>query len=166
MARDYFGTSFLAIPARVARMSFRIDFYDETVELDARPEAIGALLEDVEGWPSWSRGVTRGFRKGSRTDWRVGLMIGFVPKFLGLVPIQAPVIEYEANRRMYWGVKNPLATMVHGFSIESIGPDRSRVRHSEYAEGALGIGARPLRATIEKFDRDWTEDLVAYFAKK
>ena len=83
-----------------------------------------------------------------------------MPDFIPL-PIVTSVIGYEKDRLVEWGIRTPLATMVHRFEFEPLGEGRSTVRHHEYARGLLAILARPLKGKIEAFDRQFAKDMEA-----
>jgi hypothetical protein len=143
---------------------FRIDFFDATDEIDATAEQVFALLLDVARWPTWATGVTRGWQRPPG-PLQVGARIGFVPRFLR-VPLEAPVIDFEQDRRLAWGIRAPFAEMVHGLTIEPLPGGRCRVRHHEHADGLLGLVTRPLAQQIRRFDRNFSDDLSIHFATR
>jgi hypothetical protein len=142
----------------------RIDFIDATDDIDATAEDVFALLLDVDRWPTWATGVSRAWRR-PRGPFRVGVRIGFVPRFLP-VPIDVPVLEFEQDRRLVWGVRTPFFEMVHGFTIEPLPGGRCRVRHREHAEGLLALLTRPMAQWIRRFDRGLSDDLAVHFATR
>ena len=63
------------------------------------------------------------------------------------------------------GFANAGEDLIHQFDFEPLDEGRCRVRHTEYAEGIFAILTRPMRAKIEKFDRQVADDLEAAFAR-
>jgi hypothetical protein len=142
----------------------KLDIIDYTNEIEASAEEVFAFFKQVEGWPSWAKGIKKAYRRPGR-DWGVGFRLAFMPDFLP-IPLDVKVIDFEEGRRIAWGVRSPVATLVHQFEFEPMGAGRCRVRHREYAEGLLAILVRPLRGKIENFDRGVADDLRAAFRKK
>jgi len=141
----------------------RLDFIDYSTEIDTPAEEVFAFFKDVENWTSWATGIKKAYRK-SGGDWGVGFKLGFVPVFLPF-PLEVKVLDFEEERLVAWGLRTPVATMIHRFDFEPLDEGRCRVRHREYAEGLLAILTRPMRAKIEQFDRLLADDLEAVFKK-
>jgi uncharacterized protein YndB with AHSA1/START domain len=141
----------------------RLDFIDYTTEIDAPVEEVFRFFKDLEKWPSWTQAIKKAYRK-SEGDWRVGFKLGFAADLLPM-PMEVKVIDFEEGRLVAWGIRNPLATIVHRFDFESLGEGKSRVRHTEYAEGLMAVLMRPMRKKIEQFDRMIADDLQAAFSK-
>lgn len=133
----------------------------DTRTVDAPVEDVFALVVDVDHWTDWSSGV-----KSSRLlkgPLRLGAGLFFVPKFLP-VPIKAKVIGFEPNRLVSWGVRTPIATLIHSFAFEALDATHTLVRHSEFAENLLALATYPLRERIREFDEGLSRDLQARFA--
>ena len=141
----------------------RVDFIDYTTEIDAPVEEVFRFFKDVENWPSWTTAIKKAYRKSER-DWRVGFKLGFAADLLPM-PLEVKVIDFEEGRLAAWGIRSPVATMVHRFDFESLNEGRCRVRHTEWAEGLLAILTWPMRTKIEAFDRLLADDLQAAFKK-
>lgn len=141
----------------------RLEFIDYVSDIDAPVEEVFRFFKDVEKWPSWTKAIKKAYRK-SEGDWRVGFKLGFASDLLPM-PLEVKVIEFEEGRRIAWGMRNPVATIIHRFDFEPSGDRRCRVRHTEYAEGLFAILTWPLRGKIEQFDRLIADDLKATFAK-
>jgi uncharacterized protein YndB with AHSA1/START domain len=142
----------------------RLDFIDYTTDIDAPVEEVFRFFKDLEKWPSWTKAIKRAYRK-SEDDWRVGFKLGFEADLLPM-PLEVKVIDFEEGRLVAWGMRNPVATIVHRFDFEPLGEGKCRVRHTEYAEGLLAILMRPMRNKIEQFDRLIADDLQAAFRKE
>jgi hypothetical protein len=141
----------------------RLDFIDYSTEIDAPVEEVFASFKEVEKWPSWTTAIKKAYRK-SQGDWGVGFKLGFVPNFLPF-PLEVKVLDYEEARLVAWGIRSPIATMIHQFDFEPLDAARCRVRHREYAEGLLAILTRPMLGKVEAFDRQVADDLKAAFRK-
>ena len=141
----------------------RLDFIDYSTEIDAPVEEVFTFFKDLENWTSWATGIKKAYRKPGG-DWGVGFKLGFVPVFLPF-PLEVKVLDFEEERLVAWGLRTPMATMIHRFDFEPLDEGRCRVRHTEYAEGLLAILTRPMRAKIKHFDRLLADDLQAVFKK-
>ena len=138
---------------------FRLDFTDDTVDIGVRVNEAFGFFKQLENWPSWTKCIRRVSRK-SEGDWRVGFRFVFVPDFLP-VPLDTKVLEYEENRTIGWGLRTPVAAILHRFSFEPAGEGRCRVHQVEFAEGLLALLARPLQNRIATFDRQLILDFQA-----
>lgn len=142
----------------------RLDFIDYTTDIDAPVGEVFSFFKEIEKWPDWASGIRKAYRR-TPGDWRVGFGIGFVPGFLPL-PIQTKVVAFEDQRLIEWGLRTPVATILHRFEFEEAGEGRCRVRHAEHAEGLLALLTRPLRGTLETFDRSLADDLKRAFPRQ
>jgi len=142
----------------------RLDFIDYTTEIEASVDEVFSCFKNIENWSSWTTAVKRAYQKPGN-DWVVGSKVGFVPFFTPF-PVEAKVLGYEERRLVEWGIRTAVATIVHRFEFQPVADDRCRVRHQEYAEGLLAILTRPMKATIERFDRQLADDLKAAFVKR
>ena len=141
----------------------RLDMIDYTTEIDAPVNDVFTFFKDVENWHTWASGIKKAYRTPG-TDWGLGFKFKFVPKFMP-VPMEVPIIDYQENRVIAWGIRKPMATIIHRFDFEAIDDQRCRVRHTEFAEGLLAILSRPMKNRIEEFDRGFADDLQAVFQK-
>ena len=141
----------------------RLDFIDYSTDIDAPVEEVFAFFKDVEKWPSWTTAVKKSQRK-SAGEWGVGFKLSFVPDFAPM-PLNVKLTAYEEGRLVEWGIRSPVATLVHRFDFEPLDAGRCRVRHTEFAEGLLAILTRPMLGKIEQFDRQLADDFKAAFRK-
>ena len=142
----------------------RVDFIDYTTEIDAPVEEVFRFFKDLEKWPSWTTAIKKAYRK-SEGDWGVGFKLGFEADLLP-IPMEVKVIDFEEGRLVAWGMRSPVATIVHRFDFEPLDEGRCRVRHTEWAEGLLAILMWPMRGKIKDFDRLIADDLQTAFGKK
>ncbi len=129
-------------------------------EIDASPEVVFDTLKDVGAWSSWTRAIKKAWAR-SQGPWRRGYK--FVMKtIIAAAPLPMTVYEFEENRLIAWGVKNPLFTILHRISFEPLGADRCRVRNHEFVEGPLAnVVGRLIGKRIDHFDRQFAADLAA-----
>ncbi len=142
----------------------RLVFIDYSTEIAAPVDEVFSFFKEVEKWPTWTSAIKRAYRK-SEGEWGVGFGLGFVPSFMPL-PVEVKLVDYRENRLVEWGMRSPVATIVHRFDFEPLGKDRCTVRQAEFAEGLFAITARPMKGMIEKFDRRLADDFQAVFEKK
>jgi hypothetical protein len=81
------------------------------------------------------------------------------------MPLNVKLTAYEEGRLVEWGIRSPVATLVHRFEFEPLDAGHCRVRHMEFAEGLLAILTRPMLGKIEQFDRQLANDFQAAFRK-
>ncbi len=142
----------------------QLRFIDYTTEIEAPAEEVFSFFKKIEKWPTWAKGIRRAERKAGG-DWGVGFELAFVPDFLPL-PLRTRVLTFEEGRLIEWGIRSPLATIVHRFEFHPVDEKRCRVRHTEHAEGLLALVGILLKGPIERFDRGLADDLKAAFAGK
>ena len=134
---------------------------DFETEIEAPTELVFETLKDVGSWSRWTRAIKNAW---ARTDgpWRPGYK--FVMKTsITTAPLPMTVYEFEENRLIAWGVRNPLFTILHRIRFQPLGPGRCRVRNHEFVEGPLArFVGRLLAQRIDRFDRQFAADLAAF----
>jgi len=141
-----------------------IDSIDYTNELDAPVEEVFAVFKDIARWPEWVS-VLSAAAPLSTGPLRVGFRLQMTPVDLGR-PVKTTMLEVEENRVIAWGLRSRLASLVHTFRFDPLGPDRCRLRHTEFSAGLLAIPAWLLRKKIYAYDRQWSEDFARRFARR
>jgi hypothetical protein len=131
----------------------------ETV-IEAPTEVVFGTMKDVGGWSRWTRAIEKAWAR-SEGPWRPGFE--FVMKTnVAPAPLPVKVYEFEENRLIAWGVKNPLFTILHRISFEPLGAGRCRVRNHEFVEGPLAkVVGNLVGKRIDRFDRQFAADLAA-----
>jgi hypothetical protein len=140
-----------------------VDCTDFLTEIDAPVDQVFSTMSNVTAWPSWTRAITSswGVSPGSlREGYEFVMQTMVAPP----VPLRLTVLEFEANRRIAWGMKKPGMTVLHRIEFEPKGPVHCVVRNHEFVEGILARPAgRLLAAPIDRLDRQWAHDLAARF---
>jgi uncharacterized membrane protein len=108
--------------------------YEVQREIEAPPEKVWAVMDDVETWPQWTKSIVSierlddaPFGMGSRVRIRQ-------PKLPSAI---WRVSAYEPNRYFAWTTKGTGITGVAGHRIEPLGPGRSRVTLTVDNKGLL-----------------------------
>jgi hypothetical protein len=141
-------------PASVVHRSADMDEIVCSIEIDAPPKAVWGALVDLGKYHEWNpfiREATGEMKVGGRVRVRVRSMLP-VPLVL-----HATVVALEPERELLWRghVLAPwLGAGEHAFTLEPLGPDRTRFTQREMFTGALPRLLRRLlaRETRRGFD--------------
>ena len=113
------------------------------VDIDAAPEAVWAVLADVERWPEWTRSMTLvrrledgPFGKGSTVRVRQP----------GLLPAVYTVTEYEPGQAFSWAAKAPGVTVTGDHHVGPRGDGQAAVRLAVRLTGVLAPLVAPFAA--------------------
>ena len=146
---------------------YRRTWIDHTNEIEGSAADVYALLADIDGWPSWTPGLTAIRRRASgkpQVGQRFTMMIkpaSFHP------PLPIPCVLYELGpQRIVWGGGGLGSVVRHSFEIEPLGPSRCRVRQFEYATNVLAVLAIVAQPGIYKHDLRMQNALRDRFASK
>ena len=142
---------------------FRLDFIDYSTEIDAPVEEVFTFFKIGE-MTHMDDSDQKASRK-SDGDWGAGFKLAFKPDFAP-ASLDVKILDFEEGRLIAWGIRNSSRPLIHRFDFEPLDEGRCRVRHTESAEGILAILTRPMKAKIEKFDRQVADDLQAAFRKE
>ena len=140
-----------------------IDSFGGIDELDSPVEEVFAVFKDIARWPEWVS-VLSAAAPLSSGPLRPGFRLQMTPTDWGR-PIKTKLLAYEENRLLSWGSRMPVASLVHTFRFEPLGPGRCRLHHTEVSEGLLAIAAWLLRKKISAYDGQWSRDFVKRFAR-
>lgn len=143
--------------------SARRIWIDHTSHLAARVEDVAPLLNDIDGWPSWTPGLIA-IRRNKRTPVDVGTGFLMVLRPRGAPPTALPckVLRKEPGV-IEWGGGVGNAEIRHSFEYAANGEGGCSVRHLEYATGWLGALTRPIERIAFAHDRAWSAALEARF---
>lgn len=142
---------------------FQRTWIDETFELDAAQEAVFALLGDIDGWPRWSPGVRDVRRRvgALAPGTRFALVLDAGPLPFGL---SLPCVVFSLEpARIEWGGGAGSAKIRHRFELTPAGQGRTRVRHVEYATGALALISLPIERLAHAHDARWSRAIRRHF---
>jgi hypothetical protein len=136
------------------------DCTDFETEIDAPAEVVFDTVKDVGEWPRWTRAIKKAWAR-SEGPWRRGYK--FVMKTnITAAPLPLKVYEFEENRLITWGVKNPLFSVLHRIRFEPLGAGRCRVHNHEFIEGPLAnVIGKLVGKQIDRLDRQFAADLAA-----
>jgi hypothetical protein len=157
--------------ATVAAMSevgsgFRRTWIDHTVDVAASPGEVYALLSNIDGWPSWTPGLTRLKRKGAG-PWQAGQKFTMYIRAGSLPPVPVPCETYEVGpERIVWGGGVPGSVIRHSFEIKPLGAGASRVRQLEFATNLLAVLTLVVEPFIYQHDLHMQNALRDKFATK
>jgi hypothetical protein len=145
------------------KQGYRRTWIDHTSELAASAETVSALLSDMDGWPSWTPGLSAIRRK--KSPLAVGSKFGMVLRMKGTPPVYLPCEVTQLSPKVIeWGGGLGSSVIRHRFEIEAVGPTRCRVRHLEYATGVLALLARPIEKLAYAHDLGWSKAIERRFA--
>jgi hypothetical protein len=117
----------VTLPSRTLRLQTEI-------EIAASRERVWSVLADVDAWHEWNpvlKGLDGSLAVGA---WhRLSLDVG-----VATVPIPVRLTEFRPPHEIAWrGGARRLVAAEHGFRVERIADQRSRVVHYESFEGLL-----------------------------
>ncbi|MDB4986733.1 MAG: hypothetical protein JWN04_1911 [Myxococcaceae bacterium] len=146
---------------------FRRTWIDHTVDVEASTGDVYDLLTDIDGWPSWTPGLTR-IKRNGKGPWKVGQKFTMYIKPASFhPPLPVPCETFELSPgRIVWGGGIPGSVIRHSFEIGALGESRSRVRQLEFATNLLAVLALVAEPGIHKHDLRMQNALRDRFAHK
>lgn len=154
----------MPISPRQSSAAFERLWIDETVEVNASPETIHALLLDQERWTTWVpglRSLRRVGRKPLGVDSRFWMLLAMPPLPAFWVPSQFFVVRPDF---IEWGGRGLGSSIRHRFELTATADGRTQVRHVEYATNVLALVLIPFAGTFRRHDERWTRALAAHYA--
>ena len=131
---------------------------------DAPVEEVFAVFKDIARWPEWVS-VLSAAAPLSSGPLRPGFRLQMTPSEFDR-PFKTKLIDYKGDCVIAWGLRPAVASLVHTFRFEPLGPHRCRLHHTEVSEGLLAIAAWLLRNKISACDGQWSRDFVKRFARR
>jgi uncharacterized membrane protein len=121
--------------------------YEVTVEIEAPPEAVWAVLADVERWPEWTASMT-GVRRLDPGELHVGSEARV--KQPRLLEATWRVTELEPGSSFTWESRSPGLTTVGGHRIAERDGRRSAVTLTIDQAGPAAALVRPFTAGLTR----------------
>jgi Polyketide cyclase / dehydrase and lipid transport len=155
-------------PATVPAMATYVDehqrkglvriWIDDDFEVAASPDAVFALLSDIDGWPSWTSGL-KAIKHGPKP-----LVPGGSFTMVLAPALYLPCKLYTvARERIEWGGDLLGSVIRHRFEITPAGAGRTRVRHVEYATNLLAVLTFAAEKGIHAHDSKWSRTIQKRF---
>ena len=137
---------------------------DEQFEVGASRSDVFARLSDLRSWPSWAPGIAGFVRRGD-APLREGDHFLFMPKLAFIpFPLVMPCKVYRMDERcIEWGLGLLGSEVRHRFELTPTGPERTRVRHVEYASNLMAIVAAPAAPIALRFNRSLSKGVQRQF---
>lgn len=141
----------------------RHTWIDHEIEVAVAADTLYLLLSDIDRWAEWTPGL-RAIKRRGKSAYGPGTRFVMVMDAPG-PGLPLPCVMYENTpRRLEWGGGGLGSCIRHSLELTALGPDRTRLRHREYATGLLALLTWPLRDAAGAHDRRWSEAIVARFA--
>lgn len=120
--------------------------------IEAPPEAVWAVLADVDGWGTWNDVMVDG-RSEARPGGRIAVKVRIGPAWF---PVRSRLAVWEPGRALEWGEdRGRLIRVHHGLTLEPV-DGGTRVQHYESFGGVLG------RLVFPVVRRPLTRDYAAF----
>lgn len=144
----------------------RRTWIDHTCDVNASAETLYALLSDVDGWPDWTPGL-RAIERRNQGFVGSGARFTMHLEHPKLGVLKLPTVMYENQPlRMVWGGGGVGSVIRHSFELLPIDAGRTRLRHVEYATGALALATLPFEKFAHDHDYRWSETIRTRFEHK
>jgi hypothetical protein len=140
---------------------FKRIWIDYTVEVETSESELSTLLSDIDGWPTWTPGL-RAIKRKTSGEFSVGTRFTMVLDPGLPLPCQ---LYGKEPRRLEWGGGALGSVIRHRFELAPLGPNRTSLRHVEYATNLLALLTLPIEKGIHGHDRRWSNAIRARFAK-
>lgn len=147
---------------------YRRTWIDHTLDVEGSLADVAALLNDIDGWPRWTPGLTEIRRSKRNGPPRPGSKFTMMIKpasFHPPLPIPCELYKLEPNY-IEWGGGIAGSKVRHSFELTALGPKLTRVRQLEFATNLLALLSRIAEPGIYKHDLRWQKALSAQFASQ
>ena len=142
----------------------RDTWIDHTCEVATDANTLYRLLSDVDQWPAWTPGLRAVWRR-QRGPVYPGMHFVMVMEGPGPgLPLPCTMFQNDPLR-LEWGGGAMGSVIRHSMELTPLGPDRTRLRHREYATGLLALVTRPFAASAHAHDLRWSQAVAARFAR-
>ena len=138
-------------------------YADMVTEAAVPPAQAFRFFCNVPAWAEWSSVIAHA--RLLNGDWRRGALLMFAPRLPGLppAPLIVPILEYEQDYRITWGVNLPMARMLHRFTFTPAEDGSCRIHHEEWSEGVISLLAWPVTRRLRQFNERFARELAAMF---
>lgn len=142
---------------------FRRYYADMVTDAAVPPAQAFRFFCNVSDWQDWSSVIHRA--KLLNGDWRKGSLLLFMPKLPGLppAPLVVPIIEFEQDYRITWGIDLPFMRMLHRFTFTPVEGGSCRIHHEEWSEGVVSLLTLPVAGALRRFNDRFARELAAMF---
>jgi hypothetical protein len=144
-----------------ARKGLVRTWIDDSFEVEAGADTLYALLSDIDGWPSWTPGLTAIKRKPGAALTPGG---GFTMVLAPGLRLPCKLYTREPGR-IEWGGDLLGSVIRHRFELTALSPTRTRVKHVEYATNLLAVLTLPAEKGIYAHDKRWSKAIQKRFAQ-
>jgi len=121
--------------------------YETSIEIDAAPEKVWAVLTDVRRWPEWTASMQKIEPRGG-DELAVGSK--FRIKQPKVPAVTWEVTEFEPERSFTWTATSPGVTTVAEHRITPIGPSKVEVHLGIRRSGRLAGLVSGLSASLTR----------------
>ena len=141
--------------------------FDDTVELDARPTDVFAILLDADTWPKWFRGM----RKATWTSNEPHGVGSTRTVSVGLLTVEERFFRWEEGRRFSFYLTGQSMSVAHAFAedylLEELAPKKTRFTFTVALEPSLAVklGGPMGRAFFNSTVKGACEGLQSYLLK-
>jgi hypothetical protein len=142
---------------------FKRYYADMVTEAAVPPAQAFRFFCNVQDWADWSSVIASA--RLLNGDWRRGALLMFAPKLPGLpaAPLIVPILEFEPDHRITWGVNLPMARMLHRFTFTPVEGGSCRIHHEEWSEGVISLLTLPVTRRLRAFNERFARELAAMF---
>jgi uncharacterized protein YndB with AHSA1/START domain len=131
---------------------------EASIEIDATPEQVWALVSDLRNMPRWSPQCAKTFVRGGGPVEHGSRMVNINRRGLLVWPTQAKVVRFEEGREVAFRVKDNMT--VWSYTLEPLGTGTRLVERREAPQGISDISVRLTKAVLGGVD-NFTRELVA-----
>jgi hypothetical protein len=152
-------------PDETSARGFRRIWIDHTADVAVSQSELYTLLSDLDNWPSWTPGL-KAIRRKRETPLTPGARFMMVLEAQGLpfdlyLPCQLFISE---PGWIEWGGGAVGSAIRHRFELTPLAPNKTRLRHVEYATNLLALITLPGERMAYAHDKRWSDAIVARFA--
>ena len=143
----------------------RRTWIDQEIDVDTDADTLYLLLSDIGRWAEWTPGL-RAIKRLGRGPVAPGTRFVMVMEGPGPgLPLPC-VVYHNTPRHLEWGGGGLGSCIRHRMELTPLGPERTRLRHVEYATGLLAVITWPFARLATAHDERWSSAIAARFAAR